>query len=204
MGSSSLSIGIFREIIFSMLDAIKRFFRIQELQETNNGKPVASERNPARSRIPKFSREELQGISQRVKINRQEAISLPIPPEDLKEVLKDIPEYLEYQDQVKKGPLPFEKQITSNKICAIVQKMTQVSPAVAKQMYLSPEQLTALGAKCKEGIGALGSRNCRLDLAKLINFYVRAFNMDNELSAFHEAIKAAKRISTVDNEAKVA
>jgi hypothetical protein len=144
------------------------------------GAKAAPPRQPARlSSSPLHSRNALRGISQPVNASGQEAISLPISPEDLGNVLKDITKYI---TQVTQNPFKLGEKISS-KICAIAEKMTQVSAAVAQQMGLSPEQLTALGAKFKKGIGPLGLRECKEDLAKLIRFYVGAFNMEKEATA---------------------
>ncbi|MBU6196192.1 MAG: hypothetical protein KGO93_01335 [Cyanobacteria bacterium REEB446] len=159
-----------------MLDAIKGFFSL--IPGLGKQEAPAPSRQPTRL-SSSHSRSALQGISQAVSTSQPENISLPISPEDLRNVLKDITKYI---TQVTQNPLKLGEKISS-KICVIAEKMTQVSAAVAKQMGLSPEQLIALGAKFKKGIGPWGLRECKEDLAKLIRFYVGAFNMEKEATS---------------------
>jgi hypothetical protein len=155
-----------------MLNAIKeKIFSF--IPGFGSAKAVPS-RQPVRSLISTSSRKDLQGISQPVNANGQEAISLPVAAPEFKKVL-------DYMAEMKKklfglGKIPPE-------IRAIAQKMASVSEEVANKMGVPQEKLIELGNKFKEDIGPMALIKFQGSLTKVINFYAQSFNMSKEAMA---------------------
>jgi hypothetical protein len=175
MGGSP-DMGIFREIVLGMLDAIKEKFFSFIPGFLGKGKLVASARKPVRSlvHIVHTPRKDLQGISQPVNASGQEAISLPVGAQEFKKVL-------DYMAEIKKklfglGKIPPE-------IRAIAQKMASVSEEVANKMGVPKEKLIELGNKFQEDIGPMALIKFQGSLTKVINFYAQSFNMSKEAMA---------------------
>ncbi|MEB3315093.1 MAG: hypothetical protein VKK32_02640 [Candidatus Melainabacteria bacterium] len=154
-----------------MLDAIRGFFNFIPGLGSVKAAPT---RQPSRSASTFHSRNNLQGISQPVNVNGQEAISLPVGAQEFKKVL-------DYMTEMKKklfglGRIPPE-------IRAIAQKMASVSEEVANKMGVPKERLIELGNKFQEDIGPMALIKFQGSLTKVINFYAQSFNMSEEAMA---------------------
>ncbi len=168
--------GIFREIILGMLDAIKEkiFSFIPGLGKKEASAPS---RQPAALSSTLYSRNALKGISQSVNLSEPENISLPVGAEEFKKVLK-------YMTELQKNPFRLGKIQIPPEICAIAQKMASVGKEVANKIGIPPEKLIELSNKFKKkDIGPMALLGSKDILTKLISFYVQSFNMSQEAMA---------------------
>jgi hypothetical protein len=144
------------------------------------GAKAAPPRQPARlSSSPLHSRNALRGISQPVNASGQEAISLPVGPEEFKVVYEYIERLIKNPFQLGMLPIPPE-------VCVIAPKMARVSKELAKKMGIPLEELIKLSNKFKtKGITPVaisGTRDKDI-LTKLITFYEQSFNVSKKAMA---------------------
>ena len=142
------------------------------------GAKAAPPRQPARlSSSSLHSRNALRGISQPVNASGQEAISLPVGPEEFKKVLK-------YMTELQKNPFRLGKIQIPPEICAIAQKMASVGKEVANKMGIPTEKLIELSNKFKKkDIGPMALLGSKDILTKLITFYEQSFNVSKKAMA---------------------
>lgn len=171
MKNNGLNSSSHREIFLGMLDAIKGFFSFIPGLVAAKAAPA---RQPARSLSTFHSRNKLQGISQPVDVNGQDAISLPVGAQEFKQVL-------DYMTEMKKKFLGIGK--IPPEIRKIAEKMASVSEEVANIMGVPKEKLIELANKFKEDIGPMALIKFQGSLTKVINFYAQSFNMNKEAMA---------------------
>jgi hypothetical protein len=166
--------GIFREIILGMLDAIKGFFSF--IPGLGKKEASASSRQPTRL-SSSHSRSALQGISQPVPGQGDEP--LPINQTEFQTIFKSI---RDLQPKLKNILQAFSATIPEEAY-SIAEKMTNVSASLANKMGLDPNLLSEIHKKLKDRVGLFKLKDNLGDLIKIVQFYGAQFGMSKEAMA---------------------